>query len=150
MIENITRDDIDVHVKAENWEDAIKKSSEYLLKTGKITEEYIDSMIEAVHRVGPYIVLGHSVALAHARPECGVNELAVHFTTLDPPVPFGSEQFDPVSLLITLAAIDADSHLELMSELAGILMDTENVDRLSECDSKDEFLENLQRMAMEE
>ena len=24
MIENITRDDIDVHVKAENWEDAIK------------------------------------------------------------------------------------------------------------------------------
>ena len=73
MIENITRDDIDVHVKAENWEDAIKKSSEYLLKTGKITEGYIDSMIEAVHRVGPYIVLGHSVALAHVQNAASMN-----------------------------------------------------------------------------
>ena len=38
MIETITLDDIDIGVKAEDWEDAIRKSSEYLLNTGKITE----------------------------------------------------------------------------------------------------------------
>ena len=149
MIETITLDDINIGVKAEDWEDAIRKSSEYLLNTGKITEGYVDAMIEAIHRVGPYIVLSHHVALAHARPECGVKELAVHFTTLNPPVPFGSEQFDPVSLLITLAAVDADSHLDLMSELAGILMETENIDELSDCQTKEQFLETLQRMAEE-
>lgn len=150
MIENITTDDIDIHVKTENWEDAIRKSSEYLLQQGIITQNYIKAMIEAVKRIGPYIVLGHHVALAHARPEYGVNKLGVHFTTLNPPIPFGSKQFDPVSLLITLAAVDADSHLDLMSELAGILIENENIDILSECDSKDMFLENLKRMASED
>lgn len=149
MIENITADDIDIKVKADDWEDAIRKSSRHLLDTGKIRSEYVDAMIDAVHRVGPYIVLGHHVALAHARPECGVNELAVHFTTLDPPVPFGSEQFDPISLLITLAAVDADSHLDLMSELAGILMENENIDALSECDSREQFMDTLHRLAEE-
>lgn len=150
MIENTVLDDVEIRVEAKDWEDAIKKSSQYLLRQGKIEESYIDAMIEAVHRVGPYIVLGKYVALAHARPECGVKEAGIHFTTLEPGVPFGSEKFDPVRLLITLAAVDADSHLELMSELAGILMEEENVERLVECESREEFLSLLKTLSMED
>lgn len=150
MLEQVMVSDIEVGVKAENWEDAIRKSAEHLLETDKIEERYIDEMIHAVHRIGPYIVLGNHVALAHARPECGVKELAVCFTTLNPPVPFGSEGFDPVKLIITLAAVDADSHLELMSELAGILMEEENVDRLAASKTSREFWELLQEMREEE
>lgn len=123
MLELIKEENVEVGVHAADWEDAIRRSAQHLLETGKIEERYIRAMIDAVHRVGPYIVLGNHVALAHARPECGVNELSVHFTTLQPPIPFGSEKFDPVSLIITLAAVDADSHLELISELADILME---------------------------
>ena len=79
-----------------------------------------------------------------------MKELAVCFTTLNPPVPFGSEGFDPVKLIITLAAVDADSHLELMSELAGILMEEENVDRLAASKTSREFWELLQEMREEE
>lgn len=118
-------------------------------KQKKIENSYIDAMIETVHKIGPYIVLGNHVALAHARPECGVNQLSVHFTTLNPPVPFGSEKFDPVSLVITLAAVDADSHLELISELANVLMDEENVDKLVESKNASEFLRLLNEMKEE-
>lgn len=150
MLEKVTVEDIEVGVQASDWEDAIRKSARILLETDKIKDSYIDAMIDAVHRIGPYIVLGNHVALAHARPECGVNELAVCFTTLNPGVSFGSENFDPVKLIITLAAIDADSHLELMSELAGILMDEENVERLVACETSERFLELLQNMRDED
>ena len=82
MLELIKEENVEVGVHAADWEDAIRRSAQHLLETGKIEERYIRAMIDAVHRVGPYIVLGNHVALAHARPECGVNELSVHFTTL--------------------------------------------------------------------
>ena len=146
MLEKLTEDNIDIGIRAADWEDAIRKSSRYLLQTDKIEERYIDAMIDAVHRIGPYIVLGNHVALAHARPECGVKELAVHFTLLDPPIAFGSEHFDPVALIITLAAKDADSHLELISELANILMEEENVERLLQAPDKTAFLQLLKEL----
>lgn len=146
MLEYINEENVDVRVHAADLEDAIRISAQHLLETGKIEERYIGAMIDAVHRVGPYIVLGNHVALAHARPECGVNELSVHFTTLEPPVPFGSEKFDPVSLIITLAAVDADSHLELISELADILMEENHVERLSNSATRQEFIRLLQEM----
>lgn len=146
MLENTTVKQISVGVEASDWEDAIRKSSQCLLDENKIEARYIDAMIEAVKRIGPYIVLGNHVALAHARPECGVKELSVHFTTLQPPIPFGSDKFDPVHLIITLAAIDADSHIELLSELAGILMDEDNVNALVACQSAQEFLQLLQEL----
>lgn len=149
MLEKITEDNISIGIHAKNWEDAIRKSAQHLLETGKIEENYIDAMIDGVHRIGPYIVLGKHVALAHARPECGVKELSVHFTTLNPPVPFGSEKFDPVSLMITLAAIDADSHLELISELANILMDQDNIEKLADSQSSADFLRQLNEMKEE-
>lgn len=149
MLEQITEKNIDIGIQASDWEDAIKKSSKYLLETEKIKESYVDAMIDAIHRIGPYIVLGDHVALAHARPECGVNELAVHFTTLNPPIAFGSEKFDPISLIITLAAVDANSHLELISELAEILLCEGSVDKLSACKTKKEFLNLLMEMKNE-
>ena len=150
MLENVTVKDIEVGVQASDWEDAIRRSARILMKANKIKESYINAMIDAVHRMGPYIVLGNHVALAHARPECGVNEPAVFFTTLNPGVSFGNENFDPVKLIITLAAIDADSHLELMSELAGILMDEENVECLVSCETPERFLQLLQQMKDED
>lgn len=150
MLEMVTAADVTIGVQASDWEDAIRKSAKRLLVVDKIEERYIDAMIEAVHRVGPYIVLGNHVALAHARPECGAKDLAICFSTLNPPVSFGCELFDPVSLMITLAATDADSHLDLMSELAGILMEEENVDRLVESRTPEEFLNLLMQMKEED
>lgn len=149
MLEQVREEDVEIGVEAADWEEAIRKCADPLLQRGKIEAGYIDAMIEAVHRIGPYIVLGNHVALAHARPECGVKELAVCFSTLNPPVAFGSPGFDPVRLVITLAATDANSHLDLMSELAGVLMEEENVERLADSRSPREFLELLMDMSDE-
>lgn len=143
VLEHLTTDDIEIGVHASDWEDAISRSARSLLDAGKITQSYVDAMIEAIHRVGPYIVLADHVALAHARPECGARELAVHFTVLDQGVSFGSPRFDPIRLIITLAAVDDVSHLELMAELAGVLIEPKNIDALIASPTPHAFLRQL-------
>lgn len=56
---------------------------------------------------------------------------------------FGSDMFDPVKLIITLAATDSESHLEVLSELAEVLMDEEKVTRLIEANSSQAFYDEL-------
>lgn len=147
MIEKIiTLENFEVNLYANDWEDAIRKAAMPLLNNKKIKASYIDAMVDSVKRVGPYIVLGNHIALAHARPEFGVNEMSLQFTTLNPPIPFGNEQFDPISLLITLAAIDNESHLDLLSSLAIILMDEENVNRLTAANSNSEMKKVLMEL----
>lgn len=51
--------------------------------------------------------------------------------------------FDPVKLVITLAATDSESHLEVLSELAEVLMDEEKVTRLIEANSSQAFYDEL-------
>lgn len=143
LIETVTRDDISVGVAAEDWRDAISKSAQTLLQKGAITQGYIDAMIESVEKNGPYIVIAKNIALAHARPECGVNEIGLTFSLLKPPINFGAVEMDPVKLLITLAAVDSDSHVDLLTELAGILSDPDRLNALMSAQTSDVFLEEL-------
>lgn len=146
MLEKIREQDIMLNIRANDWEDAIRKSAQLLLEQDKIELSYVDEMINALHRVGPYIVLGNHVALAHTRPEYGVKEAGVTFSTIENGVDFGVESADPIKMIITLAAIDSNSHLELMGEIAQIIMEEKNVDKLVKCTTKAEFLTSLLEM----
>lgn len=130
LLETITTADVQIAVQASHWEDAIRKAARPLLENGAITSAYVEEMIQSLHKNGPYFVLTKGIALAHARPECGVNRGAVSFTTLKPGVPFGSEENDPVELIITLAATDSESHLNLLTELADVMMDEARLEQL--------------------
>ena len=45
----------------------------------------------------------------------------ISWVTLSSPVEFGHPNNDPVRLVVGLAAVDHDSHLATMSNLAGVL-----------------------------
>lgn len=146
MLENLTEQDVEIGIHASGWEDAIRKSSRALLKSGKINQEYIDAMVESVKKYGPYIVLCKRVALAHARPECGAIIPSIHFATLKPGVVFGNPTFDPIELLIVLAASDDRSHLDLLGELAELLMDPDAIGALVGSTTSTEFIQRLRSL----
>ncbi|WP_057914500.1 PTS sugar transporter subunit IIA [Peribacillus muralis] len=142
--DEIKLSDIKVNKEAIDWKDAIHVASLSLIESKKIKTSYVDAMIRAVEENGPYIVITKHIALAHARPEHGVLEKGISFTTFKEPVTFGSEMFDPVKLIITLAATDSESHLDLLSELSDILSDKEKTEKMYETKNEQEFLELLQ------
>ena len=143
LLKSIHLNDIEVGLKAENWEDAIRKSAKCLLVKGTIEQSYIEGMINAIKENGPYIVIAPHVALAHTRPEHGANALGISFSLLKDPVPFGADTNDPVKLIITFSSVDNESHLELLSELVDILMDDERVEQLFLAKTKEAFYDIL-------
>ena len=144
LLDKIGASDVMIQLEAKNWEDAIRKSSQILLERGSIEARYVDAMIKVVHDNGPYIVIGRHIALAHARTECGAVHTDISFATLKPAVAFGAGDLDPVKLIITLAATDPETHLDLLGELADILMDEEKSNALFEVQSVEDFVEILQ------
>ena len=84
---------------------------------------YTDEMLAALVEYGPYIVIAPGVALAHARPSAAVHDVAFSVLTLEPPVPFGHAENDPVRLVVGMAAPDAEVHVEALRQLAELLGD---------------------------
>lgn len=141
MIEKLINEEVvEVKVKVENWEEAVRKSGEVLLRNNKIKEEYIDSMIGTVKKMGPYIVIAQGVAMPHGRPEDGVLDLGISIISLDSSVEFGNEDFDPVKLLIALCAKDSLEHIELLKDLSSILEDEDIIEKIDSVNSKEELI----------
>lgn len=137
--ENLIR----LNVSADNWEDAVRKSAQALLENGKITASYIDEMINTCKEAGPYIVITKHVALPHARPEAGALAIAIGIATLEHPVEFGNEDNDPVKYVFSLSAVDQNTHIQAMSELAELLDKEEFYKVLDKAKSAQEILDYI-------
>lgn len=109
---------IKLNVNASGWEDAIRKSAAMLVENNKVSKNYVDAIISNAKEFGPYIVITKHVALPHARPEAGAKEIAIAISTLEKPIKFGHKENDPVKYIFCLSAVDSDSHLRAIAELA--------------------------------
>lgn len=118
----LDKNHVRIHVKAADWEDAIRQAGDVLLREGSIQPAYIDNMIQSVKNLGPYIVIMPKLALAHSAPCDAVQKSDIALITLDEPVDFGSSN-GPVSVVLCLACTDSSSHIERLSQIAGLLME---------------------------
>ncbi|GAB6086583.1 PTS sugar transporter subunit IIA [Alkaliphilus crotonatoxidans] len=133
--EFISPETIAVKVKVDCWKEAIRKAGELLLQADAIEEGYIDAMIQRVTELGPYIVIAPQVAMPHARPEDGTKRTALAMITLADGVNFGHEKNDPVRLVIALAAVDNQSHINALAKLMDLLGDNEKLNHILESKS---------------
>lgn len=139
MEELIQKKNIEVNLDVDNWEDAIKGVGNLLINSKQIEEGYINSMINSVKELGPYIVLSQGFALAHAAPNSEtVHEPSLAIVTLKNPVKFGSPN-DPVKVLMCLACTDKATHLDLLSKAAKKLMQENFVEDAAKCKTLDEL-----------
>ncbi|MFC4619070.1 BglG family transcription antiterminator [Camelliibacillus cellulosilyticus] len=142
--ELITKDNIQIWDKRADWPKAIRTAADPLLTSKKITENYIDAMIKNVTEMGPYMVIGHGVAIPHAKPEDGVLEIGLSLLKLNIPAPFP----DPdhlVRFVIVLAPIDDESHLRALSQLSRLLGNDSWRKDLLEAQDKDQILSLLDK-----
>ncbi|MCR1898307.1 PTS sugar transporter subunit IIA [Irregularibacter muris] len=139
----LTKESIELNTEVENWEEAIRKGGQLLLKIGAITEEYIEAMINTVKELGPYIVITEGVALPHARPERGALKMGMSLLTLKNPINFGSEDNDPVKLVVSFSSGDDKSHLGFLSRWVEILDDQETIEKIIQAKDKEEVINIL-------
>lgn len=141
----ITEEVVRVKVKCENWKQAIHEGADLLVKSGAITNEYENAILDNFKELGPYMVIAPRIVLSHARPENGVNNTAMSMITLETPIEFGSDLNDPVTLVVTLAASDNSSHMETLAKLMELFMNAEDMDKVFGAASEEELLQIINK-----
>lgn len=136
----LTPDVVQVIPQVKDWREAIKIACQPLIDKGCIEPRYVDAIYKSHEQIGPYYVLGPGIAMPHARPEEGVNQLSLALTIIEKGVEFGADENDPVKLLIVLATTDNDSHINAIVKLAEFFDNQDDIDTLLQAKSKAEVL----------
>ncbi|HEX7555100.1 MAG TPA: UTRA domain-containing protein [Leptolinea sp.] len=114
---------ISINYHTDIWSEAVLQAGRLLFASGATEERYGPAMVTTARQLGPYFVVSPGIAVAHALPIEGVLKPALALVTLQPPLPFGNAENDPVRLLIAIAAVDTNQHVEALKEIADVLSD---------------------------
>ena len=127
-----------VAAEAEDWRAAVTLAGEALVRSGSALPEYSTEMIRMIEEHGPYVVIAPGLALAHARPGPAVVADGLSIVTLASPVTFGHPHNDPVSVILGLAMVSADTHLAAVAAVANVFNDSSAIADLAAARSAEE------------
>lgn len=139
LINALSPDHIRVKAKAHNWREAVQVVGDLFIKTGIANPDYTQAMIETVEELGPYCVIAPGVAMPHARPEGRVLQTGFTIATLQNPVEFGSDENDPVDIIIGLAAVDKVKHIKALKLISSLLSTDHMIESIREAASREEL-----------
>lgn len=133
---------IELNVKAKDKNDIIDKMTELMLKTGRITDlnEYKELVLKREEEGSTGV--GEGIAIPHGKGNC-VTEPGLVAMVVPEGVEYDALDGKPVNLLFMIAAPNTNSniHLDVLSRLSTMLMDSEFKNKLISAKSKKEFLE---------
>lgn len=122
-----------------NKTDAIKATGQVLVEQGYVKEEYIAQMLKREELSSTY--MGNFIAIPHGTEESKEDVLQSGLAVIQVPegVDFGS---GIVKILIGIAG-KGDEHLEILSQIAIVCSEEENVEKLVQAKSKEEIIQLL-------
>lgn len=146
MLEKNIREKVVIVDKIENWENAIKLAAKPLLLDNSITENYVRAMVNNVKKFGAYIVINDVLALAHSRPEDGVNRNCLSLLKVNEGVVFDEALESRVYLIFVLGAVNNSSHMDILLKLMEIIDNESLIKKLTEAVSINEITELLEEV----
>ena len=134
---------IKTNVSASNWKEVIQMAGDLLINNGNIEQSYVDSMINTVLELGPYMILLPQLAFFHGKPGEGVNEVGISLIVLDEPVIFDDFENQEIKCAFAFSAVDSDSHLSTLQKFAELLSNEPLIELLVNNGNKEEILEMI-------
>ncbi len=122
-------------------EEAIEMAGKLLFKNGYVKEDYIDGMLRRESLVSTYIGMGVAIPHGENDVKSSIIKSGITFIQLRDGVCFGE---DMAYLIVGIAGV-GDDHIKILSNLAEIIGDEENLKRLKESNSKKEILDIILR-----
>lgn len=141
----IKKETIKINANAQTFEQALYMGTDLLVKQGCIHEDYYQDILESIKEMGAYMAIGPGIYLSHARPNPHIYHTSMSILTLKHPLLSGNDEFDPIKLIITLAAEDNDGHLKILSQLTNILLDPNDLEKITNSKNKEEVLETIKK-----
>lgn len=130
--------------RVSGWSEAVDLVTRPLLDAGSIEPGYVNAIKTSISAPGgTYIDLGGGVALAHARPETGVNVTSLSVLHVGEPFLLADDAAHPIVTMFCLAAQDSNAHIDLMQALAGLLTDADKLAALNAAGTVDDLKATL-------
>ena len=128
--------DVRLERAAASREEAIRAAGQILVDAGAVRPEYIDSMLARESSVSTY--MGTWLAIPHGTNEAkdSILRSALSFVRYDAPIDWGG---DEARFVVGIAGI-GDEHLEILSKIAIIFSDEDEVQKLLDAGSSDELV----------
>ncbi|MET0736095.1 MAG: PTS sugar transporter subunit IIA [Microbacterium sp.] len=124
-----------IHSGSATREDAMKEAADILESSGAVTNRYFDAMRQREETVSTY--MGNELAIPHGTNETKAEILASALSVVryDGGVDWGGE---PVTFVVGIAG-RGDEHLEILSQIAILFSDEDEVEKLKAAQSPEEL-----------
>lgn len=139
MSDVLTIDQIRVPGAARTKDEAIQEAADILVAAGAVTPEYADAMREREQSVSTY--MGNFLAIPHGTNEAKemIERSALSFVRYADPIDWDGND---VEFVVGIAGKE-NGHLEILSKIAIIFSDDDEVEQLRQAASAEELLELL-------
>lgn len=135
--EILSEENIHMNAALKGKEEAIRYTGKILADNGYVEASYIDKMLEREELTSTF--MGNYVAIPHGTEDAksAVLETGLSIVTVPDGVDFGDGNI--VKLLIGIAG-KGDEHLEVLSSIAIVCSEEENIDKILNAQSKQEII----------
>ncbi|TDC64875.1 PTS sugar transporter subunit IIA [Actinomadura sp. GC306] len=142
----LTPEAVRLDARAAGHDDAVRVCGQVLVGAGAVEPGYVDAMLERERSISTY--LGEGVAIPHGTNEARglIHRDALAFVRFPEGVDWNGES---VTVCIAIAA-RGDGHMEILAELAQVLMDPDKARELREADDPGRILALLDPRAADE
>jgi mannitol PTS system EIIA component len=133
----LSPENIRFNASVDSKEEAIRLTGQLLVERGYVKPAYVDTMLEREKLTSTY--MGNYVAIPHGTEEGKENVIESGIVIVQVPdgVDFGDGNI--VKLLIGIAA-KGDEHLEILSKIALVVAEEENVHQLVQAETAEEIM----------
>lgn len=145
MTEILAPGDVVIAVSAASKEDAIREAGAVLVRAGAVDPAYVDAMLERERSISTY--MGNFLAIPHGTEDAkgAIMRSALCLVRYDEPVDWDGEA---VRVVVGIAGV-GDEHLEILSRIALVFADMEQVERVLEAPSPADLYAILQQVNTE-
>jgi mannitol PTS system EIIA component len=133
----LAKENILLNASVESKEEAIRLTGSILVDKGYVDTDYIEKMLEREELTSTY--MGNFVAIPHGTEDSKsfVKESGISFIQVPQGVDFGNGNI--VKLLIGIAGKD-NEHLDILSSIAIVCSEEENIEKLVAAKTAEEIL----------
>jgi PTS system mannitol-specific IIA component len=146
MSEVLTLSQVKVPGTARTKDDSIREAGGILIDAGAVTPEYVDAMFEREKSVSTY--MGNYLAIPHGTNESkgSIKRSALSVIRYEEPIDWDGNE---VRFTLGIAGYEG-GHMDILSRIAILFSDTDDVDRLLAAQSAEEVFEILNAVNEEE
>ena len=121
----------------ENWEEAIRKSGEILVRNNISNKRYVEEMVRTIRKFGAYIIIEEGIAIPHAPISENVFKTGIGLLVVKERVYFPNGK--GANIFMSFAAKDRSGHEIILKDLFELITKHKFIEKISKIRKYDEL-----------